>query len=406
MEREAIRVLQILSDTSDSVANLNALRFHQMAVGHGYQVRTLALGPGPGAYVTRTVPAMAPSSKSLSASTQLRRELKWADAMVAVDCVPRGIGTSGFFGARLMASKFGGPTSHSAEPGRGRNQVPTVIRVTPGNEPRVAECLAKQPSGRIDAVMVQDVCSVDTMKSLIDASIPVVAVGVAYAPSLQVGSTQASQAQRRLEAPRRAARTGVGVSNDDLVVVSLDLDTGNLLDRPAHERAVDQANEQLDLIGVADASTAKDRPGLRYLAPSKVDADIGADPEVLMHAADLVIVVNPHGVAAAALVDMMALGAVPVFVGTDPAMVSRVPGSDPNPTDGASRRLFEPSQTILGPADTESELVEVLMTAAQDSDEFGAIRIEANTRCRRLCDPEEVVQQWSKCLDQALPSLT
>lgn len=406
MEREAIRVLQILSDTSDSVANLNALRFHQMATGHGYQVRTLALGPGPGAQVTRTVPAMAPSPRSISATTQLRRELKWADVMVAVDYVPRGIGTSGFFGTRLITSKLGRPSTQSTESTRDRGQVPVVIRVTPGNEARVAESMAKLPSGRIDVVMVHDPRSADTMKSLIDTTIPVVIVGVAHAPSLQVGSTQGSEADKRLGASRRAARTGIGVSNNDLVVVSLELDTGNLLDSSAHQRSVNEANEHLDSIEVATTSTAADRPRLRYLAPSKADTDIGADSEVLMHAADLVIVTNPFGVATAALVDMMALRAVPVFVDTNPAMLTELPQPGPDSTIDTSYQLFEPDQTILGPADTESELVDLLIAMADDSAQLEALKSEVSARCRRLCDPEEVARQWSKCLNQALPSLT
>jgi len=77
-----LRVLQVLADTDVSPRHQAALHLHTVLAGAGVDVRTLALGPGRSGGLATTVPAIAPSRRSLAAHTQLRAEQRWADVVL------------------------------------------------------------------------------------------------------------------------------------------------------------------------------------------------------------------------------------------------------------------------------------------------------------------------------------
>ena len=76
------RVLQVLADPDPSPASAAAASLHRYLAAHGYEVRTLALGPGRRAGLQSDVPPMAPSHRSLAGLLQFRREAVWADAVL------------------------------------------------------------------------------------------------------------------------------------------------------------------------------------------------------------------------------------------------------------------------------------------------------------------------------------
>ena len=76
------RVLQVLADPDPSPASAAAASLHQYLAARGYEVRTLALGPGRRPGLQSDVPPMAPSHRSLAALLQFRREAVWADAVL------------------------------------------------------------------------------------------------------------------------------------------------------------------------------------------------------------------------------------------------------------------------------------------------------------------------------------
>lgn len=76
------RVLQVLADPDPSPASAAAASLHRVLTSRGYEVRTLALGPGRRPGLESDVPPMAPSHRSLAALLQFRREAVWADAVL------------------------------------------------------------------------------------------------------------------------------------------------------------------------------------------------------------------------------------------------------------------------------------------------------------------------------------
>lgn len=76
------RVLQVLADPDPSPASAAAASLHRYLSAHGAEVRTLALGPGRRPGLESDVPPMAPSSRSLAALLQFRREAVWADVVL------------------------------------------------------------------------------------------------------------------------------------------------------------------------------------------------------------------------------------------------------------------------------------------------------------------------------------
>ncbi len=83
-----LRVLQIIGTTDADEVNCSALDLHQGLSQRGAQVRTLALAPGRAAGLGTAVPSMAPTTRSLSAHTQFRREQRWADVVVLFGAAP------------------------------------------------------------------------------------------------------------------------------------------------------------------------------------------------------------------------------------------------------------------------------------------------------------------------------
>jgi hypothetical protein len=78
-----IRVLMVLADTDRTDANLSAIDLHGVLVGLGFEVRTIALGPGRTGGLASLVPVISPGPRSLAAHLELRREQAWADVVVA-----------------------------------------------------------------------------------------------------------------------------------------------------------------------------------------------------------------------------------------------------------------------------------------------------------------------------------
>lgn len=80
------RVLSLIPSTDSSVETDRVLRLHELLTNMGFEVRTLAVGPGntTGGHES-TVPAIAPSRHSLAARTQTFRESQWADAIMMSD---------------------------------------------------------------------------------------------------------------------------------------------------------------------------------------------------------------------------------------------------------------------------------------------------------------------------------
>lgn len=79
---DVLRVLFVLADTDRSEAGLAILDLHSGLVSLGVQMRTIALGPGRHGGLDSVVPVLSPATRSLGAVTQLRREQRWADAVV------------------------------------------------------------------------------------------------------------------------------------------------------------------------------------------------------------------------------------------------------------------------------------------------------------------------------------
>lgn len=101
---DALRVLQVLGTTDVDDDAIAALDLHRGLSRTGVEVRTLALAPGRAGGLGSVVPVMAPSVRSLAAHTQLRREQRWADAVVLRGAVPAA-------SAGLLPAKWG-PALH------------------------------------------------------------------------------------------------------------------------------------------------------------------------------------------------------------------------------------------------------------------------------------------------------
>lgn len=80
--QSALRVLFVLGDTDASDAATETLELHRGLALLGVQMRTVALGPGRHGGLDGLVPVLSPAKRSLGAITQLRREQRWADAVV------------------------------------------------------------------------------------------------------------------------------------------------------------------------------------------------------------------------------------------------------------------------------------------------------------------------------------
>ena len=78
----ATRVLSVVRDTDRTNAHLSALDLHVALDAAGFELRTVALGPGRVGGLDHLLPVLSPSSGSAAASLQLRRELPWADVVV------------------------------------------------------------------------------------------------------------------------------------------------------------------------------------------------------------------------------------------------------------------------------------------------------------------------------------
>ena len=108
-----VRVLTVLADTDRSDPSLGALDLHGALAAAGWDVRTVALGPGRRGGLDHVVPTLSPSPRSPAAVLQLRREQAWADVVV----------TFGLTAAR----------AHRATRDRGRGSVAVVTHpVAPG----------------------------------------------------------------------------------------------------------------------------------------------------------------------------------------------------------------------------------------------------------------------------------
>lgn len=82
-----LRVLFVLADTDRSERNLTATELHRELAVAGIAMRTVALAPGHLGGLDEVVPVLSWARWSPSAVTQLRREQRWADAVVCWDPV-------------------------------------------------------------------------------------------------------------------------------------------------------------------------------------------------------------------------------------------------------------------------------------------------------------------------------
>jgi hypothetical protein len=78
---EQVRVLQVVADT-DEASGESPLGLHEVLAEQGFEVRTVALGPGRIGELAGSVPVMSPSRRSIAATTELRRESRWADVLL------------------------------------------------------------------------------------------------------------------------------------------------------------------------------------------------------------------------------------------------------------------------------------------------------------------------------------
>jgi hypothetical protein len=87
------RVLQVLADTDADPVNRFAVDLHPALSDLGFEVRTLALAPGATGELASVIPAISPSRRSLAATTELRREARWADVVLfhSARAIPPGL---------------------------------------------------------------------------------------------------------------------------------------------------------------------------------------------------------------------------------------------------------------------------------------------------------------------------
>lgn len=247
-----MRVLQILTDTADTISNLAALRHHQVLARHGLDVRTLAVAPGNGTLVPQVVPTMAPSARSIAAFTQLRRELRWPDVVMAVDRVPRAV--------------------------RGRSAVPVVVVSGTGTRRSgLVEAARMEPNVRGIVVPAGDgVTSMD--------------IGHIRTPHDPVLEPD----HRSWAARRNAARAQLGFEADHLVVAALDGQKGNIAEiRIARHGTLVSIDEGPSGMGASEPLDV-----LVYAVDAVVPA---TSPRV-----------DPPDCLAPLLVDLVTAGAVPV----------------------------------------------------------------------------------------------
>lgn len=378
MESTSIRVLLLLEDTDDSVANLNALRLHRQLVGGGHQVRTLALAPGAGHEVTASVPAMAPSRRSLAAVTQLQRELTWPDVLLIVDCVPRLLRLSPRFRSLLQ---------------RRAHAVTTAIQLSRPDRGALLAQIQQLPPGTVSTVIVNDATSADAVRGVLGASIPVVALPH---PSFE----SEFEVAERVAAARRAAREAIGASPAELIVVSLD-PKGAL----CHDETVSRSTTEAARRCGAAATTGRAAP-LRYLAPDGSGGATALEAEVLAYAADLVVT-HPLGAVPAGLVDLMAIGVLPLVRSHPGGSAARTSGEGRYSAVAAPGRadsLLESGRTALLVGATEGDLVDELALLGSAPSSLVSLSAATRERAHRLAHPETTTRQWSNWLTQALPS--
>lgn len=75
-------MLSVLGDTDASELSLGALDLHRALGADGVEMRTVALGPGAHGGLDHLLPVLGPSSRSMAATLQLRREQRWADVVM------------------------------------------------------------------------------------------------------------------------------------------------------------------------------------------------------------------------------------------------------------------------------------------------------------------------------------
>lgn len=325
-----MRILQVIPDTTDSIANLVALRHHEVLARGGSDIRTLAIAPGNGVELPPLVPTMAPSARALSAFTELRRELRWPDVVVSVDRLPRAL--------------------------TGRSRVPVVVMASTGSSREgLVTSAARQAVVRVIVVPDGDASSDDNAIQRLRTPFDRVVVGDGPSP-----------------ASRRAARSLFGVSDDALVVAQL-----GAIDGRIHQvRSLN--NGEWTVLGNA--------------APEPDDV------ELLVRSIDVVV---PDGLAPndppdmlpPLLVDLMAVGAVPVGwrQGLDDGLLD---GDELGHTRSA------------GGNDPSEDLGEYLSGLHGDPSHLDHLAATASRTARRLCHPDEIHRQWSGILGQALPSQT
>lgn len=348
-----MRLLQVIPDTSDTSGNLAALRHHELLARDGVEVRTLALGPGPGRVVTPLVPAMAPSARSLAASAQLRRELRWPDLAIAVGHLPKAMVR--------------------------RSQVPVVVVAATGTtRARLVDRAAGSP-----VVCTVVVPSGDPTPDGPDS--------VASRSHIRTPHAAGFASSLRTDASRRAARSRLGVADDAVVVMEIDPLRGVTV----AVRAVGPSYvEEVDLgsLGVT---------GRRSHDPA-TDAEA---IEVLAHAADAISpsrvpYCDPPDALAPLLVDMMAVGVVPV------GWPTRL---DAELLVGGETALGDPDahlETGRGSSDPPGVATDLLRSFGSDPSMVHRLSRNAADVAARLCGPDGIRDEWSAIIDQALPSQT
>lgn len=345
------RLLQVIPDTTDSPANLAALRHHGLLARNGIEIRTLAIAPGSGHQVPTTVPTMAPSARSLAAFTQLRRELRWPDAVLAVDVLPRAV--------------------------LGRSKVPVIAVSGTGASRERLVSTARQ--NEIVRVVVLPTGGSESSS----APIGTCCIRTPYDPG-------PGGAVVRTEASRRAARTALGVQGDETIAVGMDPVDGGVV----------------SIWTVRDGHPEKlEHPGLRNGSRASRDVEERvALFEILMHAADVVtpsrsLPGRPPDALLPALVDLMVAGVVPAgwprsldkdLLGGDTVVV--IDGNDGRAPTGSGNA-----------PDVDAGVVTRL-----DQDRRRLRRMSSNvaTLASELCDPRVIHRQWTEILAQALPSQT
>lgn len=218
--RGPLRILQVLATTDADDVGLAALDLHAALSRHGEAVRSVALGPGWRGGLDGLLPVLGPSTRALSARTQLRRERRWADVVLLQG--PTAVEAAA---SRLLG---GGP--------------PAVAALDPGSFGSVAEALP----ATVRAVVVTTIDVSPPARDHLPAA-PVVAVPMA----VDVGAPPTTPAARA------EARRLRGLPQDVAVV--------RLLDEGANPEAV------------GDWSAAVAAAGMVRLEPSDdVEVDLAA----------------------------------------------------------------------------------------------------------------------------------